>query len=142
MACNGTHRREQAIAALLQSASIPEAAMLSGVGVRTLLRYLSEEGFKAEFEAAKRSLVESAVNQLRLASRGAVDVLVKIAHDECASHASRVQAARSIIALCIDAASLQDLETRLRQLEQEWGKTIDGRPEWSDNDGYKVQSIA
>jgi hypothetical protein len=127
----GTSRREQCIAALLECKDIVEASQSCGVPRRTLYRWLSQSDFRKELETSKRQLVSSTVNRLRLASRGAVDVLKDIAHDSAQpAAAARVSAAKAIVSLCIEAVAIADIEERVRQLEQV--KTIDSQAVWRD----------
>ena len=62
------NNKEKALTALLESASIIEAAQTSGLSEKTLRRYLEEKEFSDEYAAARRQIVESAVSGLQQAA--------------------------------------------------------------------------
>jgi hypothetical protein len=130
---NGRHLREKAIAAILQTPNVVEASLASGVPERTLHRWIkTDEEFKAQLEEAKRSLVESAVNQLRLSIRGCVDVLVELAQDRSQPGAVRCSAARAVISLTLEVTSLVEIENRLKILEG--ARVINQTPTWNQHE--------
>ena len=47
-----TRKQEQAIAALLTETTIEAAATVCGVSLRTLKRWLADDGFQREYRAA------------------------------------------------------------------------------------------
>ncbi len=110
-------RQSNGIIALLKCNSIEQASKESGISSRTFRRWLSQDSFKLEIERQKRSLVESAVNSLRLASRGAVEVLNEIAQDKNQNAAARVSASRALVSLTLESAAISDIEARLSLLE-------------------------
>ena len=125
------HNSNEMIAALLSSNSISATARAMGVQETTIYRNLRKPAFKEQYAAAKRRLLDGAINKLQLASAGAVDVLVSIAGDESQPPASRVSAARSILDLAIRAGAVEALEARIEELESrtivnvtpnEWGE--------------------
>ena len=91
-------RKGKAILALLEYPTIAGAAAASGIGYRTLCRWLSEdESFKEAIRAAQQQALHQTVNQLAGASPIAAKVLSQIAGDEAVNAAVRVQAASRII---------------------------------------------
>ena len=101
MASNGSYlppRKQKAVISLLEYPTVVAAAEASGVGYRTLCRWLSEdESFKNAIRAAQQQALHQTVSQLAGASPSAARVLSEIAEDESVPAAVRVQAASRII---------------------------------------------
>lgn len=112
-----TRKAEQAVAALLQFPTIPEAAKAAGVSERTLYGWLQEEGFREQYRSAKAEVVRHAVTMVQRASGEAVEVLREVMNSSESSTSSRVSAARTILELALKAVELEDLESRLVALE-------------------------
>ena len=72
-------KHEQAIQALLTTATIGEAAAQCGISERTLLRWLAESEFSEAYQKAKSDLLAAATGKLRFESARAVDVLATVA---------------------------------------------------------------
>jgi hypothetical protein len=111
-------RKELAIAALLATPTLAEAAQVCGVSERTLRRWLHDETFAGRYRQERTRMLESTVNLLRQKSVAAVETLAEVANDKEASASARVSAARSVVELAIKGAELQDLEARIDDLEQ------------------------
>jgi hypothetical protein len=109
-------QEEAAIASLLTEATIESAAQKAGVGERTLVRWLQEPAFKAEYRAARRSVVESAIGRLQQAATQAVDALTR--NLTCGTPAVEVGAAKAVLDQAIKAVELIDLAERVEALEQ------------------------
>lgn len=115
---NGKNRKwESAIASLLSCPTIAEAAKTAGVSEPTLLRWLKDEEFSAEYRTARRQTVEVAIGLLQKASGAAVTTLVSIMQDEEKPGSVRVSAARSVLDMAFKGIELQDMEVRLAALE-------------------------
>lgn len=113
--------REKAIAALLSESSIEDAATKAGVSKRTLLRWMKDPGFRAEYAEAKADALKMASAILtRNASRAAL-VLAEVfsSKDGKLYQASRVTAAIGNIRLAHEAFQLESLEERVRKLEEQ-----------------------
>lgn len=129
MAENGGARRlsyhqERAVAGLLSTRTVAEAAETAGVSSRTLERWLADnDEFVAEYRAARRRVVEGAVAALQSATTEAVDSLRR--NLDCGTPATEVRAASVILETSIRAVELYDLESRLAALEarEEGGET-------------------
>jgi hypothetical protein len=109
-------KMEAAIAALLTSPNLAEAAKAAGIGESTLKRWLKDETFSARYREERARLLENTTTLLRSKSMDAVTVLVNLSNNRLTPPAVRVSAARSIIALGF-AAEMCELEERLAQLE-------------------------
>lgn len=111
------HKQEKAVAALLSEKTIAGAASLAGVSEATLLRWLKEEGFATAYRTARREVVTHAVCRLQRASSEAVDTLCAVASDATAPASSRVAAARAILDASLRAIEIEDLGTRVEEME-------------------------
>jgi len=122
-----SRNQERAIAALLAEPTIDAAAKLTGVGERTLRRWLQRPDFAARYADARRALVDNAVRDLQAATGEAVRVLQDVAGNPQTPPAARVAAARTILAEAYRGTELFDLGVRIAKLEQ----TIEKGP-WHD----------
>ncbi len=112
-----SHRQERAVAGLLSTRTIAEAAEAAGVSSRTLERWLSESNeFVAEYRAARRRVVEGAISQLQDATTEAVDCLKR--NLSCGTPSTEVRAASVILDHALKAVEVYELETRLAALEE------------------------
>ena len=137
MTQRGKERKtEAAIAALLEYPTIAEAAESCGISKRTLLRWMRHEGFQKQYREVKRALLAQATARLRAESGAAVEALAKVVAtgDEwtepvfykgeiCGkvkkfSPTARVSAATKIIEMALHSHQIEDLETRISQLER------------------------
>jgi DNA-binding MurR/RpiR family transcriptional regulator len=109
-------KEEAAITGLLTEPTIEAAAVKAGVSESTLVRWLQEPAFKAEYRAARRSVVESAVGRLQQAASQAVDALAR--NLSCGIPAVEVGAAKAVLDQAIKAVELIDLAERVESLEQ------------------------
>ena len=111
-------KRELIISALLSAASLRDAAKEAGIAEATLHRYLKDDAFKAEYQAAKREVVQQAICQLQRSAGKAVKVLIEIAEDKDSPSSARVSAAKTILETSLKAVELEDLEKRVGELEK------------------------
>lgn len=114
-----SRRKELAIAALLEHATLGKAAEACGLSERTLRRWLEDPQFAEMYRAERGRILESTVNVLRKKSSDAAAMLVELmTHEgEIDQRAARVSAARSIISLAIAGTETLELEERLAKLE-------------------------
>ena len=89
------NNKEKALTALLESASIIEAAQTSGLSEKTLRRYLEEKEFSDEYATARRQVVESAVAALQQAANEAVETLRR--NLTCDNPQAEIRAAQLIL---------------------------------------------
>ncbi len=115
-----SYQKERAIAGLLSTRTIAEAAEAAGVSSRTLERWLADnDEFVNEYRAARRRVVEGAVSRLQDATTEAVDCLKR--NLTCGTPSTEVRAALGILDQAVRAVEIYDLETRLGALEGEGG---------------------
>lgn len=89
-------KHERAIAALLTEPSYAAAARKVGIATSTLYRWLDRPKFRAAFDAARDSLVRTAMSRLQAASLIAVDAIQEIAR-RSPRDGDRLRAAQSIL---------------------------------------------
>lgn len=109
-------REDEAIAALLTERTIAAAAKRAGIGESTLVRWLRDPEFVAEYRAARRAAVDGAVAGLQHAAVQAVDALAR--NLRCGVPAVEVGAARIVLDQAMRGIELSDLGERVAQLEQ------------------------
>lgn len=111
-------RAEKVIAALLSEQSIEDAAHISGIGARTIHRWLREDdAFQYAYRRARRKVVEQAQAQIQKATGRAVATLLAVMDDELAPPGAKVSAARTILEHAIRAVEIDDLTARIEALE-------------------------
>lgn len=113
-----TKRQFSAIEALLVSSTVQEAAAVAGVNPKTIYRYMKIPEFDAELKRRKRMLVDRAVMQLQQNCKHAAAALAQICQDEDAPASSRVSAAREIIQSSLKALEVEEIEERLKIIEE------------------------
>lgn len=122
-----SRREEVAIAALLTEPTISDAASKSGISESTMLRWLADPRFQAQYRAARRQVVEQAVSRLQQATSDAVETLSR--NMLCGVPASEIAAAKAVLDFAVKGVELVDLAERVANLEQraEAEKGADGR---------------
>ncbi len=108
---------EKAIAALISTTSITDAAKKCRLSEPTLYRYLQDEAFKREYRNARRNVVESAVGQIQSATSEAVSTLKR--NMSCEHPSTEVRAAQIILDTAYKGVEMLDILERLERLENE-----------------------
>jgi hypothetical protein len=111
-----TRKMEQAIGALLATATLAEAAQAAGVSEATLRRWLKLPGFRRAFLDARRQVVEGVVTGLQRVATKAVATLERSL--DCENPGVEVRAALGIMEQAFRGLELLDLAERVEQLEQ------------------------
>jgi transposase-like protein len=111
-------KKEAAVQALLSQRNTEEAARAIGVVPRTLYRWLQEPDFCAAYREAKRAAFSQAIARVQTMTAPAISTLGKVMVDPAAPAASRVRAATSIVEFAAKAIEIEDLEARLKALEE------------------------
>ncbi len=106
-----------AIAALLSSKTIEDAAQAVGVPASTLRRWRSKPAFATALCRAQEEILAGVINELRVAGVSAASTLRKISSDTKAAPAARVRASVAIINLLLKAHQVEVIEMRLTALE-------------------------
>ena len=115
-------KRQQAIAALIEHSTMKEAARAIGIGEATLHRWLKDQSFLASYRETKKCIVDHAITCLQRATGEAVKVLQEILSDPDKPPSSRVTAARTILDMAVKAVEMDDLTSRIEEIE----RTIEG----------------
>jgi hypothetical protein len=109
-------KQEQAIAALLTCATIPQAAKQVGISESTLDNWLKEPEFLGRYRAARRQAMENAIALLQKATTSASAALMR--NLKCGQAGVEVRAALGIFDLLIKWTAIEDQEQRLTELER------------------------
>jgi transposase-like protein len=110
-------KKNEAIAALSQR-NVEDAARAVGVDAKTLLRWMKEPEFDAEYRSARRAAFGQSVARLQQASGAAVSTLLKIMVDTSTPASTRARCADSVLSQTAKAIELDDIESRLSELER------------------------
>lgn len=114
---NRTRKQEIAIAALLSSPTIAEAALAVGVGEQTLWRWQQEPDFKEAFRDAKKQVLSQAITNLQCNVGEAAATLKSIMTDKESPASSRIQAARTILEYAFKGLESEEIIARLEAIE-------------------------
>jgi hypothetical protein len=117
-----TANKEKSLAALLESATITEAAKKCGLSEKTLRRFLADAEFQKEFRAARRVIFEQNIVRLQSLHAGAVDALER--NLNCENPSVEVRAAQIIIEGNRKDFETLDILERLEKIENEYQKQI------------------
>jgi transposase-like protein len=118
MTGNGGRKKDAAILALLSQRNIEEAARVTGVGARTLYRWMKEPEFDAAYRDAKHATFSQSMARLQQLASPAVTTLGKAMLDPNTPAATRVRAADRILDHAAKAIEIETIEARLAVLEQ------------------------
>jgi hypothetical protein len=110
-----TANKDKALNALLESASITDAAIKCGLNEKTLRRYLDDGEFQKEFRAARRVVFEQNIIRLQSLHAGAVDTLER--NLSCENPSVEVRAAQIVIESTRKDFETLDVLSRLEALE-------------------------
>ena len=112
-----THKKQQALLALLTNPTKEKAAAATGISSRTLRGYLADPEFQAEYKKAFAGMVEDATRQAQQAIAPALSTLRDIVEDAGEGSQFRISAARSILEYSLKLTEQNDIVARLRDLE-------------------------
>jgi hypothetical protein len=111
-------RQQKAIAALIETSTIKEAASLAGVGQTTIFRWLQDPQFRRAYKDARSRLVDVAISQVQKICVEAVLVLQGVMNDKKLVPGPRVSAARAVLDFAMKGVELEDLKDRIEKLEE------------------------
>jgi hypothetical protein len=110
-------RTAVAVAALLQSNSVAEAAQVIGVSTRTLQRWKADPSFADALLDAQNEIFFAACNEVRGLALDASRTLGKILRDDKQPAPSRVRASLAVLSLLMRTHTHEIVEARLMKLE-------------------------
>ena len=113
-----THKQEAAIIALLNEPTVQRAAKVCGLNDRTIYRWLDEPAFSRAYRKARREAFAQAIAASQRYAPVAIQTLAKIMTDATLSVASRVSAATALLKFSRESIELDDLATRVDDLEK------------------------
>jgi transposase-like protein len=117
---NRERLQERAVTLLLSEKTIERAAKRLNVTRQTLHRWMREPEFRAALTEAKCDLLKTATRALTRNSAKAAEVLGKIFMGRPRPNQSaNVSAAIGTLRLALDAFALENLDERLRKLENQ-----------------------
>ena len=111
-------KKEEAITALLLQRNVEEAARAVGVSSSTLVRWMKEPQFDADYRKARRNAFGQSVARLQQASTAAVSTLLRVMTDPSTPASTRVRAADSVLSHSAKAIEIDDIEARVAELER------------------------
>ncbi len=106
--------------ALLETSSIVEASVKSGLSQETIYRYLRDAAFQKEFREARRATVDNAISALQRATGEAVDTLKR--NMSCENPQAEIRSAQIILEMAFKGFEMADILDRLENLENEYRK--------------------
>lgn len=115
-----TPRKQKALAALLTSPTIEQAAKAAGVGNTSLRRWLREDQeFKEAYQTELAQIVKGASALAKRCMSPALLTLLQVVEDETVATTARIAAARALLEHCPRVMETGDVLDRLEALEQE-----------------------
>lgn len=118
-----TPAQHRAVLALLNEPTVRKAAEVAEVKERTLFHWLrTSPMFIDEYRSARREATRQAIGRLQQYSGAAAGTLVQLM---AAGNPAvvRLGAARAVLEFAIKAVELEDLEARLKQLEERYAQS-------------------
>lgn len=114
--------KEKALTALLETASIKDAARVCGLSAKTIYRFLDDVEFKAEYTATRRRIYEQNIFRLQTLHASAVETLER--NLTCANPSVEVRAAQIVIESNRKDFETYDILERLEKVENEHQKSL------------------
>lgn len=114
----GRQAEDAAIAALLDSQTIIQAAQKIGISERTLRTWMKIPEYRQAYQQARRECVDQATSRLQRNFEFPISVLQKIAGDASVTAYARVAAAKVLVDAGFKAIELGDMTERLRKIEE------------------------
>ena len=111
-------RKDRAILALLQNASVPKAAEAVGIHPSTLWRWLKEPEFQRKLLEAQSAAFSQSMRCLQQAAPAAASALVRTLRDPETPAHTRVRAAESVLKVCQETLQHAVLVQRVAEIEK------------------------
>jgi hypothetical protein len=112
------YKQERAITALLSKGTVEQAAIASGIGTRTLYRWLKVPEFKDELRRARRDVFSQAMDRLQQGSLAAANTLLKTMVGPDTPEAVRIRAADTVLNHARKSIETEDIAARVSALER------------------------
>jgi hypothetical protein len=106
-----------AVAALLRSRNIAEAAQAVEISESTFKRWQRKSEFAAALHSAQQEIFLATANSLRTAGIDCAATLATIARDPAAPPAARVRACTSVLTFLLKINEADNYEVRLTRIE-------------------------
>src|SRR5689334_16867526 len=103
-------KKEAAIAALLTSRNVEEAARLVGIGPATLQRWMKEPEFREALQKASHSVVRQATSRLQQNAGAASATMLRLMADPNVPAAVRLRAAECVYDRAMKGVETDDIE--------------------------------
>lgn len=118
-----TVRQEKGIVALINETTVAAACRASGIGERTMHKWLKEDkNFAAAYRRARREAFSMSIALTQRYSAMAVTNLAKIMNDPASHNTARVTAAVALLRYGRESIELDDLAARVDELEEQQQK--------------------
>ena len=117
-ASNLTPKQVQLVTALLEGKSLEQAAQAAGVAYVTARRWRRLPAIIAALAEGQRELIASALDVLSVGARAAAGEILAILRDKRVAPLVRLRAAEAVLERLHKWAELEDLEARIRALEE------------------------
>jgi hypothetical protein len=111
-------KMDEAVAALLTHRNQEEAARAVGISVATLLRWQKDPEFQKAYREARRAAFNQSIARLQQGTSAAATTLIKLLIEPGTPPAVRARVADSIFNHAAKAIEIEDIETRVAELER------------------------
>lgn len=111
-----TPTQERAIAALLISSTLEEAAKTAGISSSTLRRWRSDPDFVKALDTHRIAMLEGVTARIRGAAADAIETVRDLAKNG-KSEGVRLRAATTLLTMAYRSAEVDELATRLHEIE-------------------------
>lgn len=112
-------RQQKAIAALMQTMSIEQAARTSGISSRQIHRWLKDPAFRQELSATQGEIMQGVIRALTTMQQAAVKTIYETMTSFDAPAWVRIRAAEMLLETFTRFYSTLELDRRLSELEKE-----------------------
>ena len=106
-----------AITDLLAGKTIPQASVSTGIPVSTLYRWQRDPAFIAEVATMRREIIRTSLDLLTAGARAASAEILRVMADKEVPASVRLRAATEVLDRLTKWAELEDLENRIKLLE-------------------------
>ena len=113
-------RKEKAILALLDGATILETSVQAGVSKKTLFKWLQELEFQQRLEQEKNNIRDKDINLLKSTVGDAIKTLRMLLRFQ--SENIRLEASRTLLEYGFKAIELSEIVERIQKLEHMFGE--------------------